>query len=191
MLCNYGCGQEGKFTLASGKVCCSKSYNSCSEIKKKNAIGVSRAHRDGKILMPKDYVPHNKGKSYPELAKADFSLGGKGNHKRFLLYERGHQCESCKNTEWLDEPIPLELEHIDGNNRNQIKENLLLLCPNCHAKTSTYRGKNAKRDTNKTVSDEDLIKAIKETNNIRTALINVGLTPKGGNYNRCYKLMRV
>lgn len=53
-----------------------------------------------------------------------------------------HKCVSCNNTTWLDEPIPLELEHKDGNSTNHCINNLELLCPNCHAKTSTYRGKN-------------------------------------------------
>lgn len=55
-----------------------------------------------------------------------------------------HICNKCKNTEWLGNPIPLELEHIDGNSCNHRLENLELLCPNCHATTSTYRGKNKK-----------------------------------------------
>lgn len=46
------------------------------------------------------------------------------------------------NTEWLNEPIPLELDHINGICHDNRLENLRLLCPNCHAKTSTYRGKN-------------------------------------------------
>jgi hypothetical protein len=54
-------------------------------------------------------------------------------------------CSNCNNTTWLDAPIPLELDHIDGNNENNALENLRLLCPNCHALTSTYRGKNQKR----------------------------------------------
>ena len=47
-------------------------------------------------------------------------------------------CSSCNLTEWLNEPIPLELDHIDGNPFNHCLVNLRLLCPNCHAKTSTY-----------------------------------------------------
>lgn len=61
--------------------------------------------------------------------------------KRRLLKERGHKCEDCKRTEWGDVPIPLELEHIDGHSRNNVRENLKLLCPNCHALTPTYRRK--------------------------------------------------
>ncbi len=57
------------------------------------------------------------------------------------------QCRSCKLTTWLGKPIPLELEHKDGNPRNNSLENLELLCPNCHTFTPTYRGKNkASRD---------------------------------------------
>lgn len=54
-------------------------------------------------------------------------------------------CSSCRLEEWLDKPIPLELEHINGNSSDNSIDNLCLLCPNCHALTSTYRGKNIKR----------------------------------------------
>lgn len=53
-----------------------------------------------------------------------------------------HKCECCGLTEWLGEPIPLELDHVDGDHYNNTLENLKILCPNCHAKTPTYRGKN-------------------------------------------------
>jgi hypothetical protein len=51
-------------------------------------------------------------------------------------------CNNCNLKEWLDKPIPLELDHIDGVHLNNSLNNLQLLCPNCHALTSTYRGKN-------------------------------------------------
>lgn len=55
-----------------------------------------------------------------------------------------HRCELCMLTEWGSNPIPLELDHIDGNHSNNLLENLRVICPNCHALTSTYRGKNKK-----------------------------------------------
>ena len=66
--------------------------------------------------------------------------------KRRLILEgvKLHVCESCRLTEWLGKPIPLELHHINGNNSDNRLENLLLLCPNCHALTDSYRGKNKK-----------------------------------------------
>ncbi len=55
-----------------------------------------------------------------------------------------HKCSNCKLTEWLGNPIPLELDHINGDNKNNNLSNLRLLCPNCHTLTPTYRGKNKK-----------------------------------------------
>lgn len=51
-------------------------------------------------------------------------------------------CESCGNYEWMGKPIPLEVHHVDGDKSNNQLSNLQILCPNCHALTSTYRGKN-------------------------------------------------
>jgi len=61
------------------------------------------------------------------------------------LIEEGykkHQCECCKNTVWMGKLIPLELDHVNGVHTDNRIENLMILCPNCHAQTPTYRGKN-------------------------------------------------
>lgn len=55
------------------------------------------------------------------------------------------KCERCGNTEWEGQPIPLEVHHIDGDRTKNSLDNLQLLCPNCHALTPTYRGKNIKK----------------------------------------------
>lgn len=55
------------------------------------------------------------------------------------------RCSSCDLTRWQGEPIPLELDHVDGDRTNNSLENLRLLCPNCHALTPTYRGRNIGR----------------------------------------------
>jgi hypothetical protein len=61
-----------------------------------------------------------------------------------LLQEKLLQpvCCYCNLAEWLGNPIPLELDHIDGDRNNNNLNNLRLLCPNCHALTPNYRGKN-------------------------------------------------
>ena len=38
--------------------------------------------------------------------------------------------------------INVELEHIDGNSSNNTLENCILLCPNCHSLTHTYKNRN-------------------------------------------------
>lgn len=57
---------------------------------------------------------------------------------------KDYKCECCNNTEWMGEPIPLETHHIDGIKTNNDLSNLQLLCPNCHAFTDNYKGKNVK-----------------------------------------------
>jgi len=54
-------------------------------------------------------------------------------------------CESCKLFVWNDQPIPLELDHIDGDKTNNELNNLRMLCPNCHAQTDHYRGRNMRK----------------------------------------------
>ncbi|MDD7756689.1 MAG: HNH endonuclease signature motif containing protein [Clostridiales bacterium] len=49
-------------------------------------------------------------------------------------------CDGC----WLNTKIALEIDHINGDNKDNRIENLRYLCPNCHATTDTYRGKNIK-----------------------------------------------
>ena len=56
-----------------------------------------------------------------------------------------YRCNCCGLERWQEQPIPLELEHIDGDHSNNALENLELLCPNCHALTATYRGRNIGR----------------------------------------------
>ncbi|SEP56405.1 HNH endonuclease signature motif containing protein [Neolewinella agarilytica] len=64
--------------------------------------------------------------------------------KRRLLKEKIKKrvCESCKNTKWLSEEIPLELHHVNGDRHDNRLVNLQFLCPNCHALTDNYRGRN-------------------------------------------------
>lgn len=61
--------------------------------------------------------------------------------KRELIQLRDYTCERCLLSEWQDEPIVLELHHIDGNTENSKLENLQLLCPNCHSLTPNWRGR--------------------------------------------------
>lgn len=80
---------------------------------------------------------HNQGK---ELKPFD-GLTKSNSIRSRLIKELGNQCQKCKTTIWNDLPVPLELEHIDGNNRNHSRDNVTLLCHNCHAQTPTWRNR--------------------------------------------------
>lgn len=64
--------------------------------------------------------------------------------KRYLVKKFGEKCMECGWSEIniYTGKIPIELEHIDGNNENNSLKNLRLLCPNHHSLTSTYRALN-------------------------------------------------
>lgn len=103
---------------------------------------VGQGSNKGKTFGPKrpieDYLSNSQSINSVEL-------------KRRLIQENifEHKCYSCNLTEWLGELIPIELHHIDGNNKNNNLNNLQILCPNCHAKTDTYCGKNSRLPSTK------------------------------------------
>ena len=64
-----------------------------------------------------------------------------------------YKCVKCGcDGHWQDGEISLEIDHINGDNADNELSNLRYLCPNCHALTETYRGRN-KAQKNKCVED--------------------------------------
>lgn len=74
--------------------------------------------------------------------KGDYGIS---NHlKRYLFKKFDNKCCQCGwgKTNTYSNTIPLEVDHIDGDFRNNAENNLRLLCPNCHSLTETYKGAN-------------------------------------------------
>ena len=82
--------------------------------------------------------------SLNQLLVEDSSCTSTWRLKLRLLREgvKDNACEFCGLEQWMGKPIPLELHHINGDRTDCRIDNIQLLCPNCHALTSNYRGKN-------------------------------------------------
>ena len=122
----------------------------------------------------------------------EFKRGGRHSNrtlKKHLVETHGveYRCAICGLDSWQGKEITLELDHIDGDNSNNEKDNLRFLCPNCHSQTDTFCGRN--NTGVKKVSDEELIQAIENTETVSEALCLVNLRTTSGNYARAYKLL--
>lgn len=91
-----------------------------------------------------------KYQSYIERWKMGIEDGMRGKTstsrhiRKYLLIKYNYQCARCN---WCEinprtGKSPLEVEHIDGNFKNNSEDNLVLLCPNCHSLTPTFKSLN-------------------------------------------------
>ena len=74
----------------------------------------------------------------------------KSNAKSYFRRIKEYKCQICSISSWNGKPLTLQLDHIDGNNKNNLVENFRWLCPNCHTQTDTWGTKN--------VSEEGLLR---------------------------------
>ena len=180
--CEHGCGNDALFETKGGKKICCKSSSSCPAVRAKNSKGVQTAYNSG-IKKPakevyadlsaekKAAMMWNKGNR-----NADFSYGAKGQHKNALISERGYKCECCGLSEWLGKPITLELEHVDADRKNNTRDNLKLLCPNCHSQTPTWRvGAGHTGWKRKRYTDEEMIAVITSSSCLNQVLNKLDL----------------
>lgn len=146
-----------------------------------------------RIKKYKQRVKENRERKIVEIMESQFEELTWSNKRIKIYHEQNRKCNRCGNDKWQGEDIPLEIEHKDGNHFNNQRDNLELLCPNCHALTDTWRGRNKKgqRPKGHKISDERLLDALLNNDwNMRQALIEVNLAPKGANYPRCHRIKR-
>ena len=124
-------------------------------VKRKIAkLNLDTSHMTGKVWNQGERYRQIKQKQPLSEILVEHSTFVNTNNLRKRLLKEGikeYRCECCKRTEWLGKPIKLELHHINGVKDDLRLSNLQILCPNCHAFTDNYRGKNrgmsAQRET--------------------------------------------
>lgn len=105
-------------------------------------LGLTTAHMSGS--------GHLKGKTHdfnkrPIEEILQFGSKSSNGYIKKRLWSEGifdKKCYRCSRVTWEGEDIPLTLEHINGDNRDNRIENLTILCFNCHALTPTFAGRN-------------------------------------------------
>ena len=207
ILCEYGCGKEGKYINKNGKWCCSKSPNSCINIRKKCSAGLRKAHADGKMSIKHlDNVrAWSKGKTSLNDPRIRSTIRDNFDkyfckHDKYIKIDAmklflkrteliKYECYICKLKEkWQKKELKLHLDHIDGDRKNNNLTNLRWLCPNCHSQTITYcKAKNNVQK--KYVSEEQLITHIKESNSMTQVLKKAHLSLAGLHYERIKNVM--
>lgn len=130
--------------FCSRKCANSRVFSDASKMKKSNALkGRQKADhwmRSNPEKMREMQARIKVIKQAKSLATPFDKLGRDGKRQRVIESQRG-ACNRCNLTEWQGESIMIELDHIDGNNKNDVRSNLVGLCPNCHAMTHTWRGR--------------------------------------------------
>lgn len=62
--------------------------------------------------------------------------------KRYLIEQSEGSCQICKLSLWNGKPMPLVIDHINGNSEDGALSNLRVICNNCDAQTDFYKSKN-------------------------------------------------
>lgn len=139
------CSTALPYSRRAGKFCnnaCSASYSNRNRIRVRRTYGACSC---GALLERRNNTfcdpciaakKHQRPKSTFETAKNDAS------RRKVLLRTQPHQCQICSIEDWQGQPVPLVMDHIDGDSGNSARENLRLICLNCDGLLPTFKNRN-------------------------------------------------
>lgn len=90
---------------------------------------------------------HRNRLSLEEIMVVNSTYGSSELRKRLIKEELlKNICNECGQLpEWNGKPLTLQLDHINGDHSDNRKDNLQILCPNCHTQTETWGTKRFKQ----------------------------------------------
>lgn len=155
------CEKEHDGSYGSGRFCSNKCARAFSTLKNRAEINkrVSmkmKGKRSGGKPFCKGYDPRRgdrklagqKAKQSLQRNRLSYlasehliaweNLPRTGRYRRVFIEQQG-KCKTCGFSEWLGIPLTLEIHHINGNKKDETRNNLVYLCPNCHSLTPNFR----------------------------------------------------
>lgn len=144
------CQKEIKTTLKEDKKFCNHSCSAIFNNKKRNKNNVIKKiclYCEVEISTKNTRQKYCSIKCHRSFLISDTiknNIASSKTMKKYLINVYGEKCMKCNWCEVNEKSgrVPIELEHIDGNSDNNEIGNLLLLCPNCHSLTPTYKSLN-------------------------------------------------
>lgn len=138
--CSRECGKRG---LKYHESRCKENPDKLPPPRKTEAFYEAMKKRRGKVTNQHTNV---------DWSLIPFEKLGGGKRRERLFEEANHSCIQCGFNKTRDNGQSiLEIDHIDGDHTNNTRENLRVLCPNCHALTPNFRnwGRTSKYKTSK------------------------------------------
>lgn len=122
---------------------CANSRSFSTSAKNKKSIANQKRYakltEDEKRALKKRISDKQKENARRKMLESDFEKLGQQLKKERILFEQDYVCDICRcEPVWNGSPLNFHLDHINGDRKDNTRQNLRMICPNCHSQTETY-----------------------------------------------------
>lgn len=114
---------------------CFKQYYASKSSLNKSKSGLHFCCKEHKLLAQR----LDSGEKFKDMRPSHYSIGTIGSphtYRNLAFRNYENKCAICN---WQEDKDILQVHHIDENRENNNLENLIILCPNCHAKLTSHK----------------------------------------------------